>query len=320
MKVLVPASGLDNTKQIQKKIAGKYGVDLVFEDETFDPESIGVLLVNHLNMHNLGAYLKKFPKVTAIQTMSAGVDKIRFEEIPDNVYVFSNAGAYSVPVAEHAVAMGITLAKNLMEYDRELKKGVFNQRGGALKLQGANALIVGYGGIGKHIGKLCTSMGMNVTGVGRSAGADGDEPQATLKDLDRLLPESDIVFISIPLNSESKDLFDNNKLNLMKENAVLVNVGRAPIIVQQALYDHLVKHTQFKVGIDTWWKEPGENGRFVQDYPISSLQNVLGSPHNSGMVEGIYEDALNHALENISRYQCGEKPQNAVRSEDYLSK
>lgn len=318
MKVLAPTSELDRTRQIQKEIAGKFGIDLVFEDEAFDSDSINIILANHLNMGKLGTYVKKFSSVKMIQTLSAGVDRINFTEIPNDILLCSNAGAYSVPVAEHAVAMGIALAKNLMESDRSMKKGQFVQRGNALKLHGSRALVVGYGGIGSHVGMLCEGMGMDVTGIGRSANEKGRNPIATLRDLNQFLPESDIVFITTPLNNATRNLFNGDRLNLMKERAVLVNVARAEIVVQKALYDHLVKNTQFKAGIDTWWNEPWGKEAFVEDYPISALPNVLCSPHNSGMVEGMHEVALNRAFENIRRYQSGEKAHNVVKREDYL--
>lgn len=318
MKVLAPTSELDRTKQVQKEIAGKIGIDLVFEDDVFDSDSITVILANHLNMNKLGNYVKKFSNVKMIQTLSAGVDMLNFTDIPDDVTVCSNAGAYSIPVAEHAVAMGIALAKNIMESNALMKKGQFVQTGNALKLHGARALVVGYGGIGSHIGKLCEGLGMKVTGIGRSVNSKERNPMATLKELDQFLPESDIVFISTPLNNATRNLFNADRLNLMKERAVLINVARAQIIVQKALYDHLVKHIRFKAGIDTWWNEPRGGTEFVEEYPISSLPNVLCSPHNSGMVDSIIEDALTSAFKNISRYNHGEKLHNVVKREDYI--
>lgn len=318
MKVLAPTSELDQTKQIQKEIAGKIGIDLVFEDDDFDSDSINVILANHLNMHKLGDYVKKFSNVKMIQTLSAGVDMLNFADVPDDIIVCSNAGAYSIPVAEHAVAMGVALAKNIMESNASMKKGEFAQKGNALKLHGARALVIGYGGIGSHIGMLCQGFGMKVTGIGRSANSQKGNPIATLKDLDQYLPESDIVFISTPLNKATRNLFNADRLNLMKERSVLINVARAQIIDQKALYDHLVKHPQFKAGIDTWWNEPRGGIKFVEEYPISSLPGVLCSPHNSGMVDGIIKDALAGAFENIARYNRGEKLHNVVKREDYI--
>ncbi len=318
MKVLAPRSELDRAKKVQKEIAGKFGIDLVFEDDVFDSDSITVILANHLNMNKLGIYVKKFSNAKMIQTMSAGVDMLDFTGIPDDIIVCSNAGAYSIPVAEHAVAMGVTLAKNLIEYNTSMKNGQFVQRGNSLKLHGARALVVGYGGIGSHIGMLCEGLGMRVTGIGRSVSSKDRNPMATLKDLDQFLPESDIVFITTPLNNATRNLFNADRLNLMKESSVLVNVARAQIIVQKDLYDHLVKHIRFKAGIDTWWNEPRGGLEFVEEHPISSLPNVLCSPHNSSMVDGIIEDALTRAFENVNRYKHGEKLHNVVRREDYM--
>ncbi len=316
MKVFVPAGGFDGLKSFQNKIAEETGLDLVFEDKSSDLKEFRVLLVNHLNMSKLGTYFSKLPNLELIQTLSAGVNMINFKDVPETVTICSNAGAYSIPVAEHAVAMGIALAKNLPEYDRQMKDGTFSQTGKALKLQGATALVVGYGGIGKHIGSLCSGLGMKVIGVGREKGSSG--AHATIEELDQLLPESDIVFIATPLNKFTGNLFNTKRLERMKKNGILINIARAGIIDQKALYDHLKENTEFKAGIDTWWNEPRDGKRFDQDYPISALPNVLCSPHNSSMVEGIYEIALNKALGNIALYASGQRPHNIVKKDDYI--
>lgn len=104
----------------------------------------------------------------------------------------------------------------------------------------------------------------------------------------------------------------------MKPDAVLVNVARGELIEEASLYQHLKTHLNFRAGIEAWWIEPFNFPKFEIHYPFFSLPNVLGSPHNSWLIEGMLMKALDSALDNILRFLNGGKPLNVQRREDYL--
>ena len=104
----------------------------------------------------------------------------------------------------------------------------------------------------------------------------------------------------------------------MKPDAILVNVARGAIIDEKALYNHVKSHPSFLVGIDAWWTEPFMHGRFRMEYPFLELPNVLGSPHNSGVVPHVLVDATRQAVENVKYFLKGEKVMGIVQREDYL--
>ena len=104
----------------------------------------------------------------------------------------------------------------------------------------------------------------------------------------------------------------------MKPNAILVNVARGAILDEEALYTHLKSHPNFMIGIDAWWIEPFIHGTFRMEYPFLDLPNVLGSPHNSGVVPGVLMGASRQAADNIKRFLKGEQVAGLVRREDYL--
>ena len=104
----------------------------------------------------------------------------------------------------------------------------------------------------------------------------------------------------------------------MKPTAILINVARGAIIDEQALYEHLAANPGFCAGIDAWWHEPRGGKPFTTGYPFFDLPNVLGSPHNSGVVAGVLPAAAAKAAENVRRYLRGEPVSGLMRREDYL--
>jgi phosphoglycerate dehydrogenase-like enzyme len=104
----------------------------------------------------------------------------------------------------------------------------------------------------------------------------------------------------------------------MKPDAILVNVARGELLDEEALYAHVKSHPNFLLGIDAWWTEPFLQGQFRMEYPFLELPNVLGSPHNSGVVPGVLMGATRQAAGNVQRFLKGEQVVGIARREDYL--
>jgi len=139
----------------------------------------------------------------------------------------------------------------------------------------------------------------------------------TLHDLEQVLRASDVVVISLPLTKATRGLIGKEQLAWMKPDAILVNVARGAIIDEEALYSHVKSHPSFLVGIDAWWTEPFLHGSFRMEYPFLELPNVLGSPHNSGVVPHVLVDGTRQAAENVKHFLKGEQVIGIAR-EDYL--
>jgi len=258
-------------------------------------------------------------KARLMQLLSAGADHVPFKLFPETLVVAGNVGAYAQPMAEHVMAMTLALAKNLRESDKKLAAGNFDQHAVSRSLHGATCAVLGFGGIGKATASLMRAFGVRILAVNTSGKTDEEvDFIGTTKDLEYVLSHADIVVISMPLSRSTKGLIGERELTWMKPDAILVNVARGEIIDEQALYEHLKSHPEFKAGIDAWWVEPFRHGRFEMHYPFLDLPNVLGSPHNSGMVPEALAEATREAVENVKRFMAGESVKGVFRREEYL--
>jgi len=255
-----------------------------------------------------------------IQLLPAGADAVDFTAIPDRLVLASNVGAYAKPIAEHVLAMTLALARRLPQRHAALARGDWDQRELLHTLDGAVCAILGFGGIGTATARLMRPFGARIHAINSSGRtSEPTEFTGTLADLDQVLAAADVVVISLPLTRATQGLIGARELRLMKPDAIVVNVARAAIVDERALYEHLRANPQFCAGIDTWWHEPGPHSRFHTDYPFLGLPNVIGSPHNSGIVAGVLQTAARMAAENVRRYLHGEPLTGLVRREDYVA-
>jgi phosphoglycerate dehydrogenase-like enzyme len=256
---------------------------------------------------------------TLVQLLSAGVDHVPFDWFSEEVEIASNAGAYAEPMAEHVVAMALALAKRLPQNDAAMARGEFDQQRPNRAIRGAVVGVLGFGGVGQATARLFKALDARVYALNRSGRSDEPIDQlGTLEELDQLLTVADILVVSLPLTRETRGLIGRRELSLMTADAILVNVARAEIIDEDALYEHLRQNPSFSAGLDVWWQEPAQDGLFATRRPFLELPNVLGSPHNSGITVGALAAATRDAAANIARYLRGEGALHVVDRSEYV--
>ena len=254
------------------------------------------------------AELKSVAHLGMAQCLAAGRDRFPFARFA-GVAVAFNPGAASAPIAEHTMALILAAAKNLLPRHRQMAAGEFNQAGVNTRLDGGTAAVIGLGAIGSKVARLLQAFGMKIRAVNRSGNtAHPVQMCRTLARLDEVLDGSDVAVISAELNEATKDLIGARQLELLKPNAILVNVSRAAVVQEEALFQHLKANPGFRAGLDVWWVEPMHAGKFELGHPFFELPNVIGSPHNSPMVEGIFVDLARAASSNIARFLNGQQP------------
>lgn len=260
------------------------------------------------------------PRPEFLQLLSAGVDAVDFAALPADLLVAGNAGAYAGPMAEYVLAMTLSLAKGLPQRHAAMAAGRFDKWVPSQVLNGEICAVLGFGGIGVATARLMQAFGVRIHAVNRTGlASEPAEFATTLAGLDEVLPAADIVVICLPLTLATRGLIGARELALMKPDAILVNVARAAIVDQQALYEHLRANPEFRAGIDTWWEEPTGDAPFLTGYPFFDLPNVLGSPHNSSIVPGTMLSGARAAAENVRRYLRGEQVTGLVRRADYVA-
>jgi phosphoglycerate dehydrogenase-like enzyme len=192
--------------------------------------------------------------------------------------------------AEMAITLLTACARNIIPAHNAFRhhdwSPRYNQRETSVLLAGKTALILGYGAIGRRVGTVCRAMDMVVMGVRRSPSDAPDE--FTLADLPDLLPRANVVVITLPGTPETEDLLGPDALRALPDRAILVNVGRAAVVDEDALYHALTEGTMHAAGLDVWYSYPGRDPMSDRDdnapsaQPFGDLDNVVMSPHRAG--------------------------------------
>jgi phosphoglycerate dehydrogenase-like enzyme len=238
--------------------------------------------------------------------------------------VSSNAGGFSAGVAEFALALILAAAKRVVKLDYALRTGEFDpSKWGHLArevvlLRGRTLGILGYGGIGRAVGAMGRALGMNVIAFSRHASPEGEvQLFHGGEGLLRVLRKSDAAVIALPLSKLTVGLIGTAELAAMKDDAILVNVARAEIVDEEALYRHLLKHQQFTYATDVWQIKRGRE-TYSSKFPLLKLPNFIGTPHVAGGSSALTGEPSKLAAENLLRYLKGEAPQNVVDPSEYI--
>lgn len=199
--------------------------------------------------------------------------------------------------AETAVALLLAAAKRVVTHDQSLRKGDWTPRyaeTSSLLLDGETALVLGLGAIGKRIARALQGLGMRVVATRRGVVGEETWNGVTLHPpghLPTLLRDAKVLMIALPLTDETRGLIGAEQLALLPEHAVLVNVGRGPIVDDAALYEALESGRLGGAGLDVWYRYPKtEDERancFPSEHPFHELENVVMSPHRAGHARGI---------------------------------
>ena len=260
-----------------------------------------------------GDEVRQIRAARLIQFMTAGIDFVELSALPEGLTVASNGGAYAEPMAEHGLAMTLAAAKRLIPEHTAMARGEFNQQRPTRTLAGQVCGILGFGGIGVASARLMRALGMSIHAVNRSGRSDHPaEWLGSMDERETLLRVADVLIVSIPLTPATRYLIAARELQLMKPDAILVNLARGEIIDEAALFAHLQSHPAFHACLDAWWVEPIRHGVFRMDFPFLSLPNVVASPHNSASVPGMTAAAMRRAVANIRRALAGEAPHSVL--------
>lgn len=199
-------------------------------------------------------------------------------------------------VAEHAFALMLAAAHRVAEMDRDVRAGLFQAKN-SVELLGKTVGVIGTGGIGREMIRLCAGIGMKVLAWNRS-GVPAELPCEAVP-LDELLRRSDVVSLHLGLNEETRGLLSREKLALLKPGAIFVNTARGAIVEEAALVEALREGRIAHAALDVFVEEP-----LPADSPLRTLPNTTLTPHAGFMTREASVNLLRMALE-ILREELG---------------
>ena len=250
------------------------------------------------------AMLHGSPALEWLQTNSAGV-------LAGDTLLTNATGAYGLAIAEHMLGMLLELFKKLELYRDAQKSGAWQSQGAVKAVYGSTVLVLGMGDIGGEFAARCKALGAKVIGVQRSprpCPEYADEVHL-LEDLDSLLPQADVVAITLPGTDATRGLMSRERLAKMKEGAVLLNVGRGFIVDTEALCDALERGHLSGAGVDVTDPEP-----LPPTHRLWNIPTAVVTPHISGFyhLRETHERIVGIFLENLRHFQAGEPLRNLV--------
>jgi phosphoglycerate dehydrogenase-like enzyme len=262
-------------------------------------------------------------KLKWVQLSSTGVNHLLDKPILESdILITTTRGIHATPIAEFAFGALLSLGRHLNEMqvdqkDRRWKELYYWEKKGGLELRGKTMGIVGYGAIGSEIGRLADAFGMKVIAIRKDPGGTRAEPGGMLpgtgdisgkipervinpSQIQEILPECDVVVLSVPLTSETIGLLGKNEIMAMKPSAYLINVARGQVVDEDALLNALQNDRLAGAVLDTFIEEP-----LPGDSPFWDMGNVLVTPHVAPNSSYYNDRASDVFAENLRRYLSG---------------
>lgn len=237
--------------------------------------------------------LNQLPNLKVISRLGVGIDNINLDVAKQNkIKICTTNSSPAVAVSELVIGHIIDLLRYITVTNNLLNEGIWEKKMGSL-LSGKTLGIIGLGKIGKELVKICEGFNLKILAYDVVSDNDfAEKYQIKYCDLNELLSLSDIVTIHLNLSPDTKHLLDQEKLNLMKKNAIIINASRGGIIDEEALYNVLSSNNIAGVGLDVFEKEPYYG-------KIKNLKNVILTPHIGAYAKEIRMKMEIEAVENI---------------------
>ncbi len=249
-------------------------------------------------------------RVRWVHSMWAGVEKILFPELIESPVVLTNGrGVFKDGLAEFAIASILFFAKDLRRLVRNQEAGRWEQFD-VQEIRRQVLGIVGYGEIGRETARLARALGMQVHAVRRRTDSSADphvDRLFPLSQLHEMLAGCDYVLVATPLTPQTRGMIGAAELAAMKPAAVIINVGRGPVIAEAALIAALEQGRIHGAALDVFDLEPLPAG-----HAFYRLPNVLLSPHSADHTVGWANLAMEKFIDNFTRFREGRDLDNIV--------
>ena len=247
-----------------------------------------------------------------LQLNSSGADAYAAEGALAPEVILTNAtGAYGLAISEHLLAATFFLKKKLGLYFMNQKNREWKDEGQVTAISGSRTLVIGLGSIGGDYARKMALLGSRVVGIRRTKAECPDylEEIGTFEDIDRFLPEADIVALALPNTPQTYHIMNEERLSGMKRGSILLNVGRGTAIDQDTLVKVLRNGPLAGASIDVTDPEP-----LPADHPLWRCENLLLTPHIAGdyHLQETLDQIVELFIDNLGRYAKGRELRNPV--------
>jgi len=296
--------------------------DVVFGDEAGIVSSLADVdvLVTLVFNREMAAAAKR---LRLVQVPGAGLDRIDRAAVPPAA-ALANAYGHEVGIAEYVIGAMLAFTRSFGRIDASLRRGAWESQWAVgspaprpwPELAGKTLGILGFGHIGEALVRRARAFDMRICAIRRQAQTkvpDGVDFIGGPERLDDVLRCADYLAITLSLSPQTRGLLDTRRLGLMKRSAFLINVARAEIVDELALYRALASGSIAGAALDVWYRYPTAAGPALPaTQPFHELENLIMTPHVSGWTEGMLEARAKLIAENIARTARGEPPLNAI--------
>ena len=257
------------------------------------------------------------PYLSIIAQLAVGYDNIDIKEATKRgIYVTNTPEVLTETTADFAWTLMMAVARRVVEADNYVRKGKWKvgwhpEMFLGYDIHDATLGIIGLGRIGSAIARRAKGFNMKILYYDAIRREDIEKELGIIyTDIDTLLKESDIVTLHVPLTNETRHLINEEKLKLMKKNAILINTSRGPVIDEKALYKALKEGWIAGAGLDVLEKEPP-----LKDNPLFKLNNVIITPHMAWYSIDSLMEIQTKAAEEVARVLSGQLPINLVNKD-----
>ena len=243
--------------------------------------------------------LQKANKLKIIARCGVGIDNIDIEEATNKeIYVTNSPNANIISVAELTIGLIISAARNIHTSNNSLKdKNWDRNKFLGTELYKKQLGLIGFGKAAREVAKRLTAFGMEI--VFYDPYVEASEDEANKVELDELLKTSDVISIHVVKNEETKNMINDEKLNLIKKGGILVNTSRGGIVDEVALFQRSSDDVIF-AGLDVFSKEPPDINKTF------STSNIVTTPHLGASTQEAQLRAGLETVQNISDILNGE--------------
>ena len=255
--------------------------------------------------------LKDAKSLKWLQTASSGIAQYVDRSLYANEDVLlSNAvGTYGRAIADHVLGMVIGFNHQLFKYRDQMKQQLWQRYFPTKDLWDSTMLVIGFGDLGQSVARMAKAHSMRTIVVKRTATAKPDyvDHLYTTDELDAVIGEADYLVICAASTDETAHLIDQKRLGLMKKGSYLINVSRGNIVDQDALIAALENGHLGGAGLDVTTPEP-----LPADNPLCQMDNVMISPHSSGLSVDCSDQIYELFKENLRRYLARDRLKNQI--------